>query len=257
MSSLCVPARPCGGARPRRHAGGSACGRTGGSAHAHGLSRAFAVALALGVAAAGCVAPTVSLKPESQYYTAADYDRVYERWTRFERQYDFAQLRSVLNATATFESPEFRWAYVVRYARDYGLPPETRTAMLRDTLVDAEHHHRFFVTLGNGRPRELDLTSADGAFRIVLVDDRGRHVAPVEIARVRKTSAAERAYFPSISKFRQAFRVTFPAVDEHGAPTIDPAALFAVLRLTGPTGQVDLKWEFRESVTGKKRVVRR
>jgi hypothetical protein len=203
------------------------------------------------------VPPVVSLQPESQYYTASDYDRVYERWTRFERKYDFGRLTSVLNATGTFESAEFRWAYVVRYARDYGLPPETRTAMLRDTLVDAERHHRFFVTLGNGRPRELDLTSADGAFRIVLVDDRGRHVAPVEVTRVRKSSAAERTYFPTISPLRQAFRVTFPARDEHGAPTIDPAALFAVLRLTGPTGQVDLKWEFREGVSDKKRVVRR
>ena len=70
---------------------------------------------------AACVEPIVSLKPGARSYTAGDYERVYERWTREQRSFDFGRLRSVLNVTATFESRDFRWAYVVRYGEDFGL----------------------------------------------------------------------------------------------------------------------------------------
>jgi hypothetical protein len=220
-------------------------------------SRLPALGLLASLAVCSCAPPVVPLKPVSQHYTAADYDAVYERWTRHARAFDFGQLRSVLNASATFEAPEFRWAYVVRYTEDYAIAPETRTDMLRQSLADADLHHRFVVTLGNGRPKELDLTSPESAFRIVLVDDRGRTLAPIEITRVRKPSVAERSYFQTISPYRLAFRVVFAAKDGQGLPTLAPDAHYAVLRLTGPGGQVDLKWEFREGLSDSKRVKRR
>ena len=191
-----------------------------------------------------CVEPVVSLNPRTRAYTAGDYQRVYERWTRETRSFDFGRLKSVLNVTATFESRDFRWAYVVRYGQDFGLPPDARTAMLSASLADAEQRHRFFVTLGDGRPRDVDLTHDQGGWRVLLLDDRGRQSSPIEVARLRKATVAERTYFPTISSFRQAFRVVFPVRHEDGHPTLAREALFAVLRFTGPTGQVDLKWEF-------------
>jgi hypothetical protein len=193
---------------------------------------------------AACAAPVVSLKPAARSYTADDYDDVYGRWTREARPFDFGQLRSVLNVTATFEAREFRWAYVVRYADDYGLATDARNAMLSASLADAEHHHRFFVTLGGAKPRDLDLTDEEGAWRVLLLDDRGRQVRPIEIENLSKGRASQRVYFPSLSPFRRAFRLVFPAHHDDGYPTIPPEALFAVLRFTGPEGHVDLKWEF-------------
>lgn len=204
------------------------------------------------LALVACVAPIVSLKPGARSYTAADYERVYERWTRDERSFDFGRLRSVLNVTATFESRDFRWAYVVRYGEDFGLPPDTRTSLLSATLADAEQRHRFFVTLGDGRPRDIDLTAESGAWRVILLDDRGRQSSPVEVRRLRKPTAAERIYFPTVSSWRQAFRLVFPVTHEDGNPTLPIESLFAVLRFTGPTGQVDLKWEFDRSLQPRK-----
>jgi hypothetical protein len=199
--------------------------------------------LALALCAA-CAAPAVSLRPPPQSFTPDAYPVVYERWTRSSDPFDFGQLRSVLHATATFESREFRWAYVVRYADDFELATDARNALLTSTLTDADQHHRFFVTIGGGKPRELDLTDEEGAWRVLLLDDRGRQVRPVEIQPLGTGTPAERVYFPSISSFRQAFRLVFPVSHEDGLPTIPPEALFAVLRFTGPEGQVDLKWEF-------------
>jgi hypothetical protein len=193
---------------------------------------------------AACVEPIVSLNPAARSYTAGDYERVYERWTRGQRGFDFGRLKTVLNVTATFESRDFRWAYVVRYGEDFGLPPDARTAMLSASLADAEQRHRFFVTLGDGRPRDIDLTANRGGWRVLLLDDRGRQSSPIEVERLKKATTAERIYFPSVSSFRQAFRLVFPVHHEDGHPTLPHEALFAVLRFTGPAGQVDLKWEF-------------
>jgi hypothetical protein len=146
--------------------------------------------------------------------------------------------------SATFESRDFRWAYVVRYGEDFGLPPDARSSLLSASLSDAEQHHRFFVTMGDGRPRDLDLSNDRGGWRVLLLDDRGRQTRPIEVQRLKKSSAAERIYFPTISSFRQAFRLVFPVRHDDGNATLPGESLFAVLRFTGPSGQVDLKWSF-------------
>ena len=193
---------------------------------------------------AACAPPVLSLSPGTQAFTPGDYESVAERWTRSARPFDFGRLSTVLNLTATFESREFRWAYVVRYGRDFGLPIEARNSLLAESLADAEQHHRFFVTLGGAHPRELDLSNEGGAWRVLLIDDRGRQTRPIEIVRVRRPNPGEKRYFPSISTQRQAFRLVFPVKHEDGQPALPAESLFALLRFTGPQGQVDLKWDF-------------
>lgn len=193
---------------------------------------------------AACAAPVLSLNPGSRAFTPADYEQVYGGWTRTARPFDFGRLSTVLNLTATFEAREFRWAYVVRYGRDFGLTTEARNAMLAESLADAEQHHRFFVTLGGAHPRDLNLSDEGGAWRVLLMDDRGRQTRPIEIQHVRRPTPGERRYFPSTSSHRQAFRLVFPVLHEDGYPTLPKEALFAVLRFTGSEGQVDLKWDF-------------
>jgi hypothetical protein len=206
------------------------------------------------LAVVACAAPVVSLQPTTSSFTPDDYDEVYDRWTRAGDPFNFGALRSVLHATATFESREFRWAYVVRYAEDYGLAPDARNAMLKATMADADQHHRFFVTVGGGggRFRDVDLTDERGGWRVLLLDDRGRQVRPLEIQNLRQGTTTERVYFPGLpptripgsAAYRTAFRLVFPVRHEDGYPTIAPEALFAILRFTGPEGQLDLKWTF-------------
>jgi hypothetical protein len=206
--------------------------------------RGLGAALMILAFASGCAAPIVSMSPHTHAFTANDYDTIYELWTREAAPFDFGKLRSVLTTTATFESREFRWAYVVRYGEDFGLATDARNAMLAASLADAEQHHRFLVTLGGAKFRELDLTTERGAWRVLLIDDRGRQVRPVEIQKIQHPTPAERTYFPSVGPFRQAFRLVFPVKHEDGYPTIPPEASFATLRFTGPEGHVDLNWEF-------------
>lgn len=191
----------------------------------------------------GCAASTVSLAQGPRAFTPDDYEDVYAEWTREREYFRWSQFEDTLNVTATFESWEFRWAYVVRYAEDQGLEGEAREALLRTSLADTHERHRFFITLGGRIYREQELSSPNSAWRLMLVDPDGRTTTPVEILRVRRPTPAERVYFPSINSFRYTYRVVFPATHEDGTPTIPAGATEVILRLTGPRGRVDLRWE--------------
>ncbi|MGF1468793.1 MAG: hypothetical protein ACFCGT_21915 [Sandaracinaceae bacterium] len=200
--------------------------------------------LALAVLLAGCGAPVLSITPEPRSFTPGDYESVYGRWTREAHEFSFGRLETLLNVTATFESWEFRWAYVVRYAADYSLPTEDRTRLLRETLADAQERHRFLVTLAGNLFPESNLADERSAWRVLLVDERGRQLGPVEITRVRRPGAAERVYFPSVTPQRQTFRIAFSTTHEDGTPTVAETTERLILRFTGAEGTVDLVWLF-------------
>lgn len=191
-----------------------------------------------------CATHTMRRETGPRSFTADDYESVYRAWTRDADDFEWGSMDDVLHATATYESWEFRWAYVVRYARDHSLDDASRDAMLRATLDDTRRHHRFFVTLSGPEFREQDLSSERSAWRVLLVDDDGRQTTPIEIRKVRRASAAERVYFPSISPHRQVFRIVFPTRHDDGAPTIADDAAAIRLRFAGARGQVDLEWDF-------------
>ncbi len=193
-----------------------------------------------------CATHTMRRDTGPRSFTADDYESVYRAWTRDADDFEWGSMDDVLHATATYESWEFRWAYVVRYARDHSLDDASRDAMLRATLDDTRAHHRFFVTLSGPEHREQDLSSQRSAWRVLLVDEEGRQTTPIEVRKVRRASAAERVYFPSINPHRQVFRITFPVRHEDGSPTIPEDAGAVRFRLAGARGQVDLVWNFEE-----------
>jgi hypothetical protein len=212
-------------------------------------SAAFALAGAATSSAslAACAAPArLSLRPAPRSFTAEDYRDVYRAWTRSAEGFDFANLRDTLHVAATYQSWEFRWAYVVRYARDHNLDTAERTEMLRASLADAETTHRFFVTLYGRQWRESDLANERSAWRVQLVDEQGRATPPSEIEPVPRPGPLERTYFPTVSPFRRAFRLAFPARRDDGTATVPLDARSVTLRFTGPEGTVDLVWRFED-----------
>ena len=201
--------------------------------------------LILGVMGASCghSDEKVSLRVKPRAYTAADYPDVYKHWTREADDFSLGRMSTVLHVTATFESWEFRRAYVVRYARDHSMSVEDREAMWQASRKDAETYHRFFVTLVGQDYRESDLTHRLSAWRVLLLDDNGRATLPEEVEKVKKTRQVDRLYFPSISPFRQTVRISFRA-NEKGRPSVPKGAKYVLLRFAGPAGKVDLRWDF-------------
>ena len=211
--------------------------------------------LALGLAAAaglatGCAPTQVALAEGPREYVATDYEQILQRWTRTENLFSVSELESFLTATATFESWDFRWAYVVRYSDDYRLTVEQRKKLLERTLEETRQHHQFFVAITGGERKFNDLTNPDGGWILRLTDSAGNETAPEEIVAIKKPNAIEKTYFPYNTVFRRSFRVRFPRVNAQGKPTISPNAEWFGVRFAGARGNSELVWKLESKSRG-------
>jgi hypothetical protein len=208
---------------------------------------AFAAAVLVAGGGLGCAARAVSLAEGPREYVATDYENVLHDWTRTEDLIAFSELENFLTATATFESWDFRWAYVVRYVQDYRLTLDQRKKLLEQTLEETHLRHQFFVAIYGGVRRYNDLTKPDSAWIVRLIDDTGNETAPEEIIGIKKPNAIERNYFPYNTPFRQAFRIRFPRVKADGRPTISGSAKWFGLRFAGAQGNSELIWRLSDT----------
>lgn len=210
------------------------------------LAGAAALAIALSLGSTGCATTTVSLAQGPREYVAADYQEVLRTWTRSASLITLSELDDLLTVTATFESWDFRWAYVVRYAQDYRLTVSQRKRLLDAALDETRKRHQFYVALYGSNPRWADLTRADTSWIVRLIDNLGNETAPEEIVAIRRPGAIERTYFPYTTVWRQAFRIRFPIVAADGRPTISPKARWFGLRFAGAQGNQELRWEISD-----------
>jgi hypothetical protein len=190
----------------------------------------------------GCGTPKVSMADGPREYVPVDYDQVLDRWTRSGSLVAINELDDLLSITSTYESWDFRWAYVVRYSSDYRFTVEQRKELLEATLADSRKVHQFYIALHGTNRRELDLSRKTSAWVVRLIDDHGNETAAAEITPIKKPSAIERTYFPYTNVWRSAFRVRFPSsIDGH--PTIAPDAHWFGLRFAGAQGNQDIVWQ--------------
>lgn len=219
----------------------------------------WAVALVALGGTTACSEPKVSLGNGPREYVATDYPEVLKKWTRNASLVTVAELDDLLTVTATFESWDFRWAYVVRYAQDYRLTVEQRRELLETTLNESNTEHQFYVALyGSANRRWTDLTKPQSSWIVRLIDEKGDETAPLKIELIEKPGALERTYFPYTTVWRQAFRIHFPRANG-GKPTIAPDAKWFGLRFAGAEGNQELRWDIetndaREAALGPARV---
>ncbi|HEX9620857.1 MAG TPA: hypothetical protein VF989_12030 [Polyangiaceae bacterium] len=195
---------------------------------------------------AGCARPTVSLTEGPREYIASDYETVLRLWTRSQQLVTVDRMDNVLTVTATYESWDFRWAYVVRYAEDYRLTVDQRRALLERSLSESRDKHEFYVALYADRHKWSDLTATDPAWIVRLIDDVGTETAPSDIQFIRKPGAIELTYFPYTTPWRSAYRISFPRVRPDGRPTIALDARWFGLRFAGAQGNDQVVWVIAE-----------
>jgi hypothetical protein len=202
--------------------------------------------LAVVGALTGCSATKVALQEGPREYVATDYDSVLKRWTREESLILFDELERALTVTATFQSWDFRWAYVVRYATDYRLTIPQRQRLLSEYLNETRKSHQFFIALFGSNQKQNDLTKKDSAWIVRLIDETGNETAPEQIVAVKKPNTLERRYYPYNTVWRKAFRINFPTRSSDGRPTLSPKAAWMGLRFAGAWGNTDLIWDIED-----------
>lgn len=190
-----------------------------------------------------CSAPKVQLSEGPREYVGSDYEAVLDRWTRSAQLTQVQVMDNVLTATATYESWDFRWAYVVRYAEDYRLTVNQRQVLLERALSQTREVHQFYLALYAQHYEWNDLKAEDPAWIVRLIDDEGTETAPSEIKAIRKPGAIEFTYFPYTNPWRSSYRISFPKIGSHGRPTIASNARWFGLRFAGAQGNEELIWE--------------
>jgi hypothetical protein len=199
--------------------------------------------LLLSLVLSACAEPTVSLSTGPREYVPGDYSQVLKIWTREQSIIELSELEDKLSVTATFESWDFRWAYVIRYADDYRLTVEQRHDLLERTLRETADNHEFYVALYGTRWRWTDLSRPTSAWIVRLIDDQGTETAPSKIDLIVKPGPLEKRYFPYTTVWRHAFRIRFPKTTGDGRPTIAANARWFGLRFAGAEGNEELRWE--------------
>lgn len=195
-----------------------------------------------GLVLSGCSTQYVSLGAGPREYVATDYPQILKRWTRTESLLQYSELDDKLTVTATFESWDFRWAYVIKYAQDYRLTVDQRRELLEKTLRETQDVHEFYVALYGSNRRWTDLTKPNSAWIVRLIDDRGNETAPGKITKIDKPGALELQYYPYTTVWRHVFRITFPRVTGDGRETIPGTATWFGLRFAGAEGNEELRW---------------
>jgi hypothetical protein len=160
-----------------------------------------------------------------------------------------SELDNVLSVTATYESWDFRWAYVVRYAEDYRLTIDQRRTLLEASLAESRREHEFFLALFAQKYKWGNMAEDNPAWIVRLIDDTGNEVAPQEITEIRHPGAIEHTYFPYTTPWRRLFRISFPIAFGDGRPTISPHARWFGLRFAGAQGNDELVWQLDKSGT--------
>jgi hypothetical protein len=194
-----------------------------------------------------CSPLPVSVAEGPREYVAEDYERVLKHWTRSARLLSVDQLDNVLSVTSTFESWDFRWAYVMRYADDYRLTVDQRRTLLERSLAECHKEHQFYLALSAQKHKWGDLGTDAPAWIIRLIDDTGSETAPKEIVEIKRPGAIEYTYFPYTTPWRRAYRVSFPVVRVDGQPTISKQARSMGLRFAGAQGNDELTWVLADS----------
>ncbi len=213
------------------------------AARARSAMAALPVAMAGLAALGGCAEPLVSMGGGPREYVPSDYAQVLKRWTRNQSIIELTELDNTLTVTATYESWDFRWAYVVRYAADYRLTVEQRRELLDRTLRETSDDHEFYVALYGTNWRWIDLGRPTSAWIVRLIDDQGNETAPSKIESIVKPSAIDEHYFPYTTTWRRVFRIRFPPSTGDGRPTIAATARWFGLRFAGAEGNGELRWQ--------------
>jgi hypothetical protein len=200
---------------------------------------ALVALVALSCAACTVTYPTVRLT-EDWPAAIRGYDTVVHDWTRK------AQLRGsyqeVCELVATFKSSEWRAAFASRDADMRSLVGPVRDQRMAQARAEIAGPYELEVMLTTWDRRENDLDRGKkSVWRIVLIDEQGQEIEPLEITRDRRPAFVVRAEFPSLGEFATPYIARFPRT----TPIFGPGAKQIRLRMSSTRGGIEVDWMAR------------
>jgi hypothetical protein len=169
---------------------------------------------------------------------AGDYVATTKRWTRSTILN--GQYQEVLGVVATFKSPEWRAAHVAREAETRGLTADGLAQLVAQEQADAAGPYEIEMLVTTWDRRENDLQRGKkSVWRVVMVDDQGKEIEPIEITRDKRPTFIVRAEYPLLGDFAEPYIARFPRTE----PLMGPAVRQLRLRMSSEQGGVELHWD--------------
>jgi hypothetical protein len=197
------------------------------------------LALALGVSAAACgnTPKPVPLTLDWPAQASSDYDDITEKWMRSTSMR--AAYQEVLELSAVLKSPEWRAAYAKRDAAHRGLSGEALQQRMVQAQAELEGpwELELLVTTWDRRENDLD-RGKRSVWRVVLVDDNGTEIEPLEIIKDKRPRFTITADYPSFGDFATAYVARFPRT----ANILGPGVKQVRLRMSSSRGGVEVVW---------------
>lgn len=167
-----------------------------------------------------------------------DYEDVVEDWTRRAKLQ--AEFQEVCELVATLKSAEWRAAHAAHQAELRGLTGEARSELIAKSRADAAGPYEFEVMFTTWDRRENDLDRGKkSVWRVVLLDDSGAEIEPLEIVRDRRPANIVRAEFPGFGEFATPYIARFPRT----ASIFGPGRREVRLRVSSTRGGLEVQWK--------------
>jgi len=190
----------------------------------------------------GSKVPPVTLSGEWPQ-TAGDYEKVSEAWTRRgEIIGDFSNgFDRVLDVRATFQSPEWRTAYVAHRAKLELMPANKRAKLLAEQRATDEKYYEVTLLVTTYSFRENDLQKGKRSiWRLALVDSKGNESEPIEVESVRTPQKFLKPYYPQLRPQDEVYVARFA---KEGLSIFDDGAKQLSFKMAGARGGVELLWK--------------
>lgn len=199
------------------------------------LTAVLPIALAL---CAACAATTPTVRLTEDWPTAVrDYDGVVHDWTRKAQLH--ATYQEVCELVATIKSVEWRAAYATRDADLRGLAGAEREQRIVQARAEAAGPYEIAIMLTTWDRNENDLDRGKkSVWRVVLIDERGREIEPLEIVKDRRPAFVVGAEFPALGEFATPYIARFPRT----TPIFGPGIKQVRLRMSSTRGAVEVDW---------------
>ncbi|HET7504390.1 MAG TPA: hypothetical protein VFK02_25385 [Kofleriaceae bacterium] len=188
--------------------------------------------------AAACSAtyPSVRLT-EDWPAPVRSYGDVVHDWTRkADLRGDYQE---VCELVATFKSAEWRAAHAMHDADIRGLAGAAREQYLAAARAEVAGPYEIEVMVTTWDRRENDLDRGQrSVWHVVLLDEAGQEIAPIEIVKDRRPAFVVRAEFPLLGEFATAYIARFPRT----TPLFGPSAKQIRMRMSSTRGALEVDW---------------
>ena len=188
-------------------------------------------------AACGAAARPVRLT-EDWPATVRDYSDVVSDWTRrAELRADYQEAAELV---ATLKSAEWRAAHAIHDAELRGLAGEARAQAIAQARAEVAGPYELEVMVTTWDRRENDLDRGKrSVWRVVLIDETGREIEPLEIIKDRRPAFVVRAEFPGLGEFATPYIARFPRTTAIFGPTVKQVRM----RMSNPRGGLEVVWQ--------------